>query len=114
MISSLVIAFSLPFWLFLFSYAVLGPLHYLTEISWLRKKNFFTTGKYDFLPLVLVALIWSGTYLFLSFFNDFPTEIKVSWFGNDWREVVGNFRIRMNHIVLAGLIGSAAMAFVSS
>ncbi|HEV2576359.1 MAG TPA: hypothetical protein VGU25_04020 [Acidobacteriaceae bacterium] len=26
---------------FLFSFAVLGPLHYLTEIAWLRKKNFY-------------------------------------------------------------------------
>jgi hypothetical protein len=26
---------------FLFSFAVLGPLHYLTEIAWLEKKNFY-------------------------------------------------------------------------
>lgn len=31
-----------PFEVFLFSYAVLGPLHYLTEISWLHDKNYFT------------------------------------------------------------------------
>lgn len=35
-------AFVWPFELFLFSYAVLGPLHYLTEISWLHDKNYFT------------------------------------------------------------------------
>ena len=40
-LASLSLAFALPFELFLFSYAVLGPLHYLTEISWLHKKNFF-------------------------------------------------------------------------
>src|SRR5581483_5442075 len=28
---------------FLFSFAVLGPLHYLTEIAWLRKKDFYLT-----------------------------------------------------------------------
>jgi hypothetical protein len=32
-----------PFHVFLFAYAVLGPLHYLTEISWLRDRSFFTT-----------------------------------------------------------------------
>jgi hypothetical protein len=30
-----------PFHLFLFSYAVLGPLHYLTEISWLHDRDYF-------------------------------------------------------------------------
>lgn len=35
-------AFIWPFELFLLSYAVLGPLHYLTEISWLHDKNYFT------------------------------------------------------------------------
>lgn len=35
-------AFALPFELFLFSYAVLGPLHYLTEISWLHDRHYFT------------------------------------------------------------------------
>lgn len=35
-------AFLWPFELFLLAYAVLGPLHYLTEISWLHDKNYFT------------------------------------------------------------------------
>lgn len=30
-----------PFELFLFSYIVIGPLHYLTEINWLDKQNYF-------------------------------------------------------------------------
>ena len=42
MLVSCAIAFVLPFELFLFSYAVLGPLHYLTEISWLHKSNYYT------------------------------------------------------------------------
>jgi len=40
-IVSLALAFNLPFELFLFSYAFLGPLHYLTEINWLKEKNYF-------------------------------------------------------------------------
>lgn len=46
MIVSCVAAYVFPFELFLFSYAVLGPLHYLTEISWLHERNYFTeSGK---------------------------------------------------------------------
>jgi hypothetical protein len=46
MLLSCIVAFRFPFELFLFSYAILGPLHYLTEISWLHEKNYFTeSGK---------------------------------------------------------------------
>jgi len=44
---SFVFALFLPFELFLFAYAILGPGHYLTEISWLQKRRFFTKGSYD-------------------------------------------------------------------
>jgi hypothetical protein len=57
MIFSAILAFVLPFELFLFSYAVLGPLHYLTEIGWLHKKNYFTKGKYDFLFLTFLCVL---------------------------------------------------------
>lgn len=56
-ILSCIVAFFIPFELFLFSYGVLGPLHYLTEIGWLHKKNYFTKGKYDFLFLVVACII---------------------------------------------------------
>ena len=35
MLISCVVALYIPFELFLFAYAVLGPARYLTEISWL-------------------------------------------------------------------------------
>ncbi len=57
MLLSCVAAFIIPFELFLFSYAVLGPLHYLTEIGWLHKRNYFATGKYDFVWLALLCLL---------------------------------------------------------
>src|SRR5690606_38582002 len=41
MIISLILAYILPFELLLVSYAVLGTLHYLTEISWLHQKKYF-------------------------------------------------------------------------
>src|SRR5262249_51108215 len=45
MIGSCLLAFAYPFELFLFSYAVLGPLHYVTEISWLHERNYFTVDR---------------------------------------------------------------------
>lgn len=64
MVVSAILAFVLPFELFLFSYAVLGPLHYLTEIGWLHKKNYYTKGKYDFLFLsVLCVLVFYFSFI---------------------------------------------------
>src|SRR2546427_4816034 len=45
MLLSLGVAFFIPFELFLFSYAILGPLHYLTEISWLHERKYFTESE---------------------------------------------------------------------
>jgi hypothetical protein len=41
MAASCAAAFLIPFELFLLAYAVLGPLHYLTEISWLHDRRYF-------------------------------------------------------------------------
>lgn len=59
-ILSVAVAFYIPFELFLFSYAILGPAHYLTEISWLHERNYFSTGKRDYILLGV-----SGILLFL-------------------------------------------------
>ena len=65
MIASCLAAFVYPFELFLFSYAVLGPLHYVTEISWLHERNYFTAGQpakrsprahFGWLALVVVTM----------------------------------------------------------
>jgi hypothetical protein len=63
MLFSLTVAYILPFELFLFSYAVLGPLHYLTEISWLDNKNYFLKSKSDiWLFILLVVFITIGIF----------------------------------------------------
>ncbi len=41
MILSFGLAICMPFKLFLLAYAVLGPLHYLTEINWLHQKKYY-------------------------------------------------------------------------
>jgi len=57
MIASTIVAFIIPFELFLFAYAVLGPLHYLTEISWLHDRGYFTKSRYDYLFLGVLCLL---------------------------------------------------------
>jgi hypothetical protein len=60
---SLMAAFWMPFGLFLFSYAILGPLHYLTEINWLDERSYFSKSKYT--PWLLggfVLLICMGSF----------------------------------------------------
>ena len=57
MLLSLVPSFLLPFSTFLFVYAFLGPLHYLTEINWLHKKKYFTQNRYEYgFIYVIIAL----------------------------------------------------------
>lgn len=72
MIIACCVAMVLPFELFLFSYAILGPLHYLTEISWLHDKKYYTKERYDAIILVVIGFLIS-----LKFFDkyieiDFP------------------------------------------
>lgn len=66
MLASCAVALYIPFELFLFAYSILGPAHYLTEISWLEKRRFFTTGRYDVwlllavIAALAVSLPWSA------------------------------------------------------
>ncbi|HEY1039748.1 MAG TPA: hypothetical protein VGF30_10105 [Bacteroidia bacterium] len=57
MIMSAALAFVFPFHLFLFVYAVLGPLHYLTEMSWLERRKFFIEKKGDAWLYLLMAIL---------------------------------------------------------
>lgn len=54
---SLLLAYQLPFQLFLFVYAILGPLHYLTEINWLHERKYFIASTRWLLVPGLVALL---------------------------------------------------------
>ncbi len=68
MLVSCVLAFVLPFELFLFSYAVIGPLHYLTEISWLHQRDYFATGKKDYTVLIVLCFLVSLGMIFHDIF----------------------------------------------
>lgn len=87
MLVSLVLAYLLPFELFLFSYAVLGPLHYLTEISWLHQKKYYIPGKKTFVYFAVVATL-VGLLVFISNygadFYQYFTGKTVSFKLEDW------------------------------
>ncbi len=61
---SFILALVLPIRLFLFSYIILGPLHYLTEIGWLDKRNYFSKRKGDRWILVFLTVFLSVSYYF--------------------------------------------------
>lgn len=58
-----VVAFILPFELFLFSYIVLGPLHYLTEMAWLHQRKYFIDDSRAWWLLVLCGVGLVAFYL---------------------------------------------------
>ncbi|MFM7668427.1 MAG: hypothetical protein ACKO7D_09625 [Bacteroidota bacterium] len=68
---SALLAYFLPFETFLFAYAFLGPLHYLTEISWLHDRNYFSKGKYDFIVLLVIGILLS----YAAFAKDFGINV---------------------------------------
>jgi len=57
MLATSCLAIFIPFELVLLSYAILGPAHYLTEISWLKGRQFFVLKKYDYLIIVAVIIV---------------------------------------------------------
>ena len=73
MIIAAVTAFIRPFETFLFVYAFLGPLHYLTEISWLHDRNYFTGKKSDAILLVLAGVVI--TLASLQVIPDVPSNV---------------------------------------
>lgn len=57
-IVSAIIAYLLPFELFLWAYAILGPLHYLTEINWIHGKKYFVDfNLWAIIPVISCLLI---------------------------------------------------------
>lgn len=78
LVISCALAFVIPFELFLFVYAVLGPLHYLTEISWLHDKNYYAKSRKDVILLVVISLFL--TFIFVA------REHYSEWLFSIWNE----------------------------
>ncbi len=74
---SAVLAYLMPFQLFLFSYAILGPLHYLTEIGWLDQKGYYIQQKSNYRFFVVLAVVYSLSVV-VGFLPRF--EFSKTWF----------------------------------
>ena len=57
MLVALGVSYLLPFDLVLLSYAILGPMHYLTEISWLHERSYFMPNREWAWPLVVLTMV---------------------------------------------------------
>jgi hypothetical protein len=95
MLFSCCVAIVLPFELFLIVYAILGPLHYLTEISWLHDKKYFSKAKYD--PYILLAI---GLLLTAFQFKDKIEQTFQIYLPDDLRDI----NARLVYVALLGSI----------
>lgn len=98
---SLFLALLLPFELFLFSYAVLGPLHYLTEINWLHKKNYFVKDK----KYIWILLAFTVAITFVSLFRYLKLDSTFSYFINYYS------RVLLNVLIVSSLFFSIGLVF---
>lgn len=104
-IVSLILAVYFPFELFLLVYAVLGPLHYLTEINWIKDKNYFLSNKnWVYIASALALLV------------TIPIIIKLIWPVSSENLVLGFFRqefvkITNGFILLALVIACSYLIF---
>jgi hypothetical protein len=95
MLLSCLVAFIVPFELFLLVYAVLGPLHYLTEISWLHDRQYFTKGKYDYLILLIITMVITLIAYGPEWFGAMGIKVDFSFFGDGFGE-------KLTFLALAG------------
>ncbi|WP_299364428.1 hypothetical protein [Winogradskyella sp.] len=69
LITAFIVALLLPFELFLFSYAFLGPLHYLTEINWLDNKKYFIKSKQNIYKIFVVLASVIAVFPLIKYLN---------------------------------------------
>ena len=103
---SLIFAYKIPFELFLFSYAFLGPLHYLTEINWLKERNYFIKTK-----------DWVWTFVLFGIVISVPLLLSLPWFNFIYDiDLVKSFLKELNSssnvILLTALFFSIGLVFL--
>ena len=103
---SLIFAYKIPFELFLFSYAFLGPLHYLTEINWLKERNYFIKTK-----------DWIWTFVLFGVVISVPLLLSLPWFNFIYDiDLVKSFLKELNSssnvILLTALFFSIGLVFL--
>jgi len=109
MVVSCALAIVAPFHTFLLAYAILGPLHYLTEISWLHDHDYFAPRRWVAVAGVAMAVLLYGFAM-----KTAPVyEIGFVWFAFATAAVAVFVRNSVNVIALS-LVAGAAIAFSSS
>ncbi|MEZ5082266.1 MAG: hypothetical protein R2750_02250 [Bacteroidales bacterium] len=104
-IISLIFAFILPFQLFLFSYAILGPLHYLTELNWLDEKKYFINNKNLIWIFIVFALLFAFPYIFkLPVFDPIAKDKYMS-------RILHFFESHINGLVFLAIVMSISFVF---
>lgn len=102
-IVSLILAYQFPFELFILAYAILGPLHYVTEINWLGKKNFFVKERKQVSLLVLITLLIAIPFTLVSFTQNSGAEANEGLW-HTLREYAASF-------MFAGFITALVLVF---
>ncbi|CAM1344584.1 hypothetical protein [Tenacibaculum amylolyticum] len=104
---SLLLAYLLPFELFLISYAILGPLHYITEINWIQNKSYFLKEKY-WLPICL-------TTAFIVFLPAlFNLDILNKWFQESTKSFVKSIGAYTNVAIFISLLSAFTFLFIKT
>jgi hypothetical protein len=103
-ILSFLLACIIPFKLFVFSYAVLGPLHYITEINWLKKKSYFLEQPTSIRFFVGVALLVSLPVLLKTpLFSEF-VEMPIVYQSANFVSKYSNLLILTSLVAALGLV----------
>ncbi len=100
------LAYVIPFELFIVTYAILGPLHYLTEIPWLQRKGFFVESAQQtwwFWLLAIAATVVTLTHVVFGF-----AQVSFIAFGSALVMVLTADRNRR----IGGIALVAALSFV--
>jgi hypothetical protein len=97
---SLFLSLMLPFELFLFSYAVLGPLHYLTEINWLHQKNYFVQER----KYIWILIVFAIAITFLAIFKYLKLEVAFSTFLSNYSKLLFNVLLVSSLFFSIGLV----------
>ena len=97
---SLVLAYVIPFKLFLYTYAILGPLHYLTEMNWLEDRQYFVKTKK-----------WTWVFGLLAFLFMLPFLLELSFFQSNLGAIGEELWSWINACVFLAFILAIALVF---
>lgn len=108
MLTSMVLALYIPFRLFLISYAILGPLHYLTEINWLDKKDYFVSNRASFLKITLFIVFAIGMLNVVYYYHN-----EFSWLNDIYNSSGYEFVSALDAHLIFGIFISSIFMILS-